>query len=53
MHFYHLIDTDPEVYYYTSGTLSGLHGTIRTENLKGETITRVNGDVSINCSKRL
>jgi hypothetical protein len=24
--------TDPEVYYHTSGTLNGLHGTIRTEN---------------------
>jgi hypothetical protein len=24
--------TDPEVYYYTSGTLNGLHGTIGTVN---------------------
>jgi hypothetical protein len=24
--------THPEVYYYTSGTLNGLHGTIGTEN---------------------
>jgi hypothetical protein len=24
--------TDPEVYYYTSGTLNSLHGTIGTEN---------------------
>jgi hypothetical protein len=24
--------TDPEMYYYTSGTLNGLHGTIGTEN---------------------
>jgi hypothetical protein len=23
-----LVNTDPEVYYYTSGTLNGLHGTI-------------------------
>jgi hypothetical protein len=26
------LDTDPEVYYYTSGTLNGLHGTIGTAN---------------------
>jgi hypothetical protein len=26
--------TDPEVYYYTSGTLNGLHGTIGTVNGK-------------------
>jgi hypothetical protein len=27
-----LLNTDPEVYYYTSGTLNGLHGTNGTVN---------------------
>jgi hypothetical protein len=27
-----IVDTDPEVYYYTSGMLNGLHGTIGTVN---------------------
>jgi hypothetical protein len=42
--------TDPEVYYYTSGTLNGLHGTMGTENrmLNGlhGTIGTVNGTLN-------
>jgi hypothetical protein len=41
------VSTDPEVYYYTSGMLNGLHGTIGTVNrtLNGlhRTIGTVNG----------
>ena len=42
--------TDPEVYYYTSGTLNGLHGTIGTLNgtLNGlhRTIGTLNGTLN-------
>jgi hypothetical protein len=40
-------DTDPEVYYYTSGTLNGLHGTLNgTLNGLHGTIGTVNGTLN-------
>jgi hypothetical protein len=50
MGLWRIYSTDPEVYYYTSGTLNGLHGTIGTVNgtmngLHG-TIGTVNGTMN-------
>jgi hypothetical protein len=39
-------NTDPEVYYYTSGTLNGLHGTIGTVNGLHGTIGTENGTLN-------
>jgi hypothetical protein len=48
--FYSDLYTDPEVYYYTSGTLNGLHGMMGTVNgtLNGlhGTIGMVNGTLN-------
>ena len=38
--------TDPEVYYYTSGTLNGLHGTIGTLNGLHRTVGTENGTLN-------